>query len=53
MIRLKVENKDDRENLAVILFRNGYTVNQSKVRTNESTKRYIYYVEIEENKNEN
>lgn len=40
MIRLKVENKDDRENLAVILFRNGYTVNQSKVRMKAQSVTY-------------
>lgn len=53
MIKLRIEQKEDRESLAVILFRNGYTVKQVKIRRTDGKNRYNYYVCIEENENEN
>lgn len=52
MIRLEIENKEDREALAVILFKNGYTVKQTRSRKIDN-KRYVYYVCIEGNEDEN
>lgn len=42
---LRIENKDDREKIASVLFRNGYTV--STVRRKRNGRSYEYYVKYE------
>lgn len=46
MARIEVEKKEDREDLALILFKNGYTVKLTK-ETPQGAKKSVYFVEYE------
>lgn len=43
--RIECEKPDDRDQLVVILARNGYTVRQIREKLNPKASRYTYYVE--------
>ena len=44
--KVQIEKKEDREQLALILFRNGYTVKEIKTKQN-GTSKFTYFVEFE------
>ena len=46
MARIEVEKKEDREALAVILFKNGYTVKLAKEKPQGGSK-LVYFVEYD------
>lgn len=46
MARIEVDKKEDREDLALILFKNGYTVKLAKEKPQGSSK-IVYFVEYE------
>lgn len=43
--RIECEKMDDRDNLVVILARNGYTVRQVREKPNPKASKYTYFVE--------
>ena len=49
-MRIKVENQQDAEQLALILIKNGYKVQLTSEAVSKSSRKKIYYVEFEEAK---
>lgn len=47
-IRLRIYSQEDRLNIAQILIKNGYQVNQMKKKRSETGKTVDYYLEIRE-----
>ena len=43
--RIECEKAEDRDNLVVILARNGYAVRQIREKPNPKSSRYTYFVE--------
>lgn len=49
-MKLKIENQQDAEQLALILIKNGYKVQLTSESVSASSRKKIYYVEFEEAK---
>jgi len=47
-MKLKIENQQDAEQLALILIKNGYVVQLTSESVSASSRKRIYYVEFEE-----
>ena len=47
-MKLKIENQQDAEQLALILIKNGYKVQLTSESVSSSNRKKIYYVEFEE-----
>ena len=47
-MKLKIENQQDAEQLALILIKNGYVVQLTSESVSASSRKKIYYVEFEE-----
>ena len=49
-MRIKIQNQQDAESLALILIKNGYKVQLTSEAVSASSRKKIYYVEFEEAK---
>ncbi len=47
-VQLRIYSQEDRLNVAQILIKNGYQVNQAKKKRSESGKTVDYYLEVRE-----
>ncbi|MFA6595891.1 MAG: hypothetical protein WCT00_06210 [Bacilli bacterium] len=47
-MRIKIQNQQDAESLALILIKNGYKVQLTSEAVSASSRKKIYYVEFEE-----
>ena len=47
-MRIKIQNQQDAESLALILIKNGYKVQLTSESVSKSSRKRIYYVEFEE-----